>query len=778
MKSRSLQGVLAGAFFLMILLPLAGVTFWGGRVLRSHLGGFGDREVMVLARSIAEEAGVYLQGPERFLALLSQTLSQGDGSSADLERRLGEQVEATGYFHRVLLLDPRGRVVLSSPKNRDLVGIDYSRQPFFLPDARAPYWTSPQMDPETGDLVVALGVPWPGGVVVGLVSLQWLGERLERISREGGVDLILQDRQGGVVFRSGAPEGSLRGPVERGDRGPLRLARPFDREEDGVLSRCGSAEVPGVGWRATVCRSMADLMAPTRRMERILEFLLLGGLALAIGVAWGILRWVRRPLRRLERLSQSLAEGKVPEDLKSPQEGFREIAQVERAFEAMVQAIHRREEALRVSEERYALAMKGSNEGLWDWDILEGRLYVSPRWKEILGLDPEEPMDRMAQWEARIHPEDRDEVVASLSAAMAQEEAQYDQTFRMRHGDGTDRWIRCRGVARYDGEGNPVRMAGSMGEVTGQVETEKQLRLAASVFENAQEGILVTDREGTILSVNRALCAMTGYDPEELRGQNPRILKSGVHDDAFYKTLWDAILNQGSWQGEIWNRHKDGRVYPEWLTISAVRDYTGRVLNFVAITRDLTERKRYEERIAHEATHDALTGLPNRRHFLESLQRHLALADRSGDLLGVLFMDLDGFKGINDTLGHDVGDRLLCAVAERLQHCVRASDLVARMGGDEFTFLLPQLHGREDMRGVAGKILLAFREPFALGKDTVRVSASIGGALFPLDDRDLQGLLKLADMAMYRTKERGRNGFTGAEELLGRTDGGAGGDDG
>ena len=141
-------------------------------------------------------------------------------------------------------------------------------------------------------------------------------------------------------------------------------------------------------------------------------------------------------------------------------------------------------------------------------------------------------------------------------------------------------------------------------------------------------------------------------------------------------------------------------------------------------------------------------------------------------------MDLDGFKGINDTLGHDVGDRLLCAVAERLQHCVRASDLVARMGGDEFTFLLPQLHGREDMRGVAGKILLAFREPFALGKDTVRVSASIGGALFPLDDRDLQGLLKLADMAMYRTKERGRNGFTGAEELLGRTDGGAGGDDG
>ena len=592
------------------------------------------------------------------------------------------------------------------------------------------------------------------------------------------MDLILQDRQGGVVFRSGAPEGSLRGPVERGDRGPLRLARPFDREEDGVLSRCGSAEVPGVGWRATVCRSMADLMAPTRRMERILEFLLLGGLALAIGVAWGILRWVRRPLRRLERLSQSLAEGKVPEDLKSPQEGFREIAQVERAFDVMVQAIHRREEALRISEERYALAMKGSNEGLWDWDILEGRLYVSPRWKEILGLDPEEPMDRMAQWEARIHPEDRDEVVASLSAAMAQEEAQYDQTFRMRHGDGTDRWIRCRGVARYDGEGNPVRMAGSMGEVTGQVETEKQLRLAASVFENAQEGILVADREGTILSVNRALCVMTGYAPEELRGQNPRILKSGVHDEVFYKTLWDAILNQGTWQGEIWNRHKDGRVYPEWLTISAVRDYTGRILNFVAITRDLTERKRYEERIAHEATHDALTGLPNRRHFLESLQHHLALADRSGDLLGVLFMDLDGFKGINDTLGHDVGDRLLCAVAERLQHCVRASDLVARMGGDEFTFLLPQLHGREDMRGVAGKILLAFREPFALGKDTVRVSASIGGALFPLDDRDLQGLLKLADMAMYRTKERGRNGFTGAEELLGRTDGGAGGDDG
>jgi diguanylate cyclase (GGDEF)-like protein/PAS domain S-box-containing protein len=285
-------------------------------------------------------------------------------------------------------------------------------------------------------------------------------------------------------------------------------------------------------------------------------------------------------------------------------------------------------------------------------------------------------------------------------------------------------------------------------------------RLAGEVFSHSLEAIVICDREGTIRRVNEAFTRTTGYSPEEAVGRNPRILKSGRQGPDFYKTFWEALTTRGEWQGEIWNRRKNGEIYAEWLTISAVRGETGVVEYYIGLFSDITDRKLQEERIQHQAYHDSLTGLPNRELFRDRLDQVLAAARRHpGRLAAVMFLDLDRFKEINDTLGHDVGDELLKETAQRLRACVRAADTVARMGGDEFTVLLSEVADGADVEVVAAKILGAMRKPFLLADRELAVTVSIGASLYPLHGADTASLMKCADLAMYRVKARGRAGF-------------------
>lgn len=289
------------------------------------------------------------------------------------------------------------------------------------------------------------------------------------------------------------------------------------------------------------------------------------------------------------------------------------------------------------------------------------------------------------------------------------------------------------------------------------IETE---RLAGEVFSHSLEAIVICDREGTILRVNEAFTRTTGYGAAEVIGRNPRILKSGRQGPDFYRTFWEALTTRGEWQGEIWNRRKNGEIYAEWLTISAVRGTDGAVEYYIALFSDITERKHQEERMHHQAYHDSLTGLPNRELFRDRLEQVLAGARRHrGQLAAVLFLDLDRFKEVNDTLGHHVGDELLKQTAQRLRACVRSADTVARMGGDEFTVLLSEVGDGADVELVAAKILETMRRPFRLGEHELNVTVSIGGGLYPLHGTDSASLMKCADLAMYRVKARGRAGF-------------------
>jgi diguanylate cyclase (GGDEF)-like protein/PAS domain S-box-containing protein len=293
------------------------------------------------------------------------------------------------------------------------------------------------------------------------------------------------------------------------------------------------------------------------------------------------------------------------------------------------------------------------------------------------------------------------------------------------------------------------------------LEQARGMRLAAAVFES-QEGMLVSDAKNRILRVNKAFTRITGYTAEEAVGQTPSLLKSGRHDEAFYAAMWESIKGTGAWEGEIWNRRKNGEIYPEHLTVTAVKDADGAVANYVATLTDITLNKIAEEEIKSLAFQDPLTRLPNRRLMLDRLQHVLDASVRSGRLAALLFIDLDHFKTLNDTLGHDFGDMLLKQVAKRLTGCVRKSDTVARFGGDEFVVLLDGLSKDEteaatQAKMVGNKILDALNRPYQLGEHEHHSSPSIGATLVKGGQSSVEEYLKQADTAMYQSKKAGRN---------------------
>jgi diguanylate cyclase (GGDEF)-like protein/PAS domain S-box-containing protein len=286
---------------------------------------------------------------------------------------------------------------------------------------------------------------------------------------------------------------------------------------------------------------------------------------------------------------------------------------------------------------------------------------------------------------------------------------------------------------------------------------EDELKLAASVFNENVEAIMITDRDTNILRVNPAFCRITGYSANEIIGQPTSVLNSGRQDHTFYADFWQSLMDDNVWQGEIWNRRKDGAVIPVWQTISVVRDACGEIDHFISIFSDISEKKMSEERIYHLAHYDILTGLPNRSSFQNDIEEALVRAIRRGHQVALLFLDLDQFKLINDAAGHTAGDELLKQVALRLKRTVRDEDVVARLGGDEFTVLLDDIHSAENADLVAEKILHQLASPFQLDHSELVVTTSIGISVFPDDCDDAATLLKNADTAMYRAKEQGRN---------------------
>jgi diguanylate cyclase (GGDEF)-like protein/PAS domain S-box-containing protein len=307
-------------------------------------------------------------------------------------------------------------------------------------------------------------------------------------------------------------------------------------------------------------------------------------------------------------------------------------------------------------------------------------------------------------------------------------------------------------------DGKPA-LIGVSQDISERLHAEERQRLAASVFDNAHEGIMITDQSGRIIEVNSTFTELTGYTREEAIGSTPDLLKSGHHDAAFYLEMWAKIRVDGYWRGEIWNRKKTGEIFVEQLTISTVRNRDGEISHYVAIFSDITLIKQHQQRLEHLAHFDALTQLPNRMLLSDRLQLAKAQSERSGKQLAVCYLDLDNFKPINDEYGHSVGDYLLIDVAQRLKTCVRAGDTVARLGGDEFVLLIGNLEDIRECDHAMARVINALAQPFRISQRQVAISASIGVTLYPSDGADSDTLLRHADQAMYAAKQAGRNRY-------------------
>lgn len=320
-----------------------------------------------------------------------------------------------------------------------------------------------------------------------------------------------------------------------------------------------------------------------------------------------------------------------------------------------------------------------------------------------------------------------------------------------------------------DGEVQGIFILAS--DVTELKEAHAQLELAVCVFENTVEGIAVTNAQGTFLSVNPAFTAITGYTADEAIGKSPRILKSNRHDNAFYVAMWQELTTNGRWKGDIWNRRKDGEVYLERITITMIRDSTGAPVRYVSVFSDITDLWRKDEFLKHLAFHDALTDLPNRSLLMERLEHQIAQANRTQFGMALMFLDLDRFKYVNDTFGHDIGDELLRVVALRLLGLVRQSDTVARLGGDEFVIKLNNPASAEEVAEIADRLIAIVNRPMEIHGHAIQVGTSIGIAMFPADGHTSGELLRNADTAMYAAKDAGKNTYRFFEPTMtARTD--------
>lgn len=429
-----------------------------------------------------------------------------------------------------------------------------------------------------------------------------------------------------------------------------------------------------------------------------------------------------------------------------------EAEQARRVLLSVIEDQRQVQESLRASEERLRITLEGSSTGLWDWELITGHIIYSDTFRQL--LRHEGPcFEADFALRERLHPEDRERIIAAVHHSL-DDGVLFDEDYRLLCFDNQWRWFHGRGNSHRSAEGGrTVRFSGILTDLTERRGAEERQRLAAAVIDSTQEGVMITDHERRIVSVNRAFTELLGYREDEVLGRTPALLHSDRQDPLFYQQMWQQIGRTGCWQGEVWNRRKSGEMFPEWLSISAVRDSRQQITHYVGVFADISQLKASEAELEFLAHHDPLTRLPNRLLFLTRLQDLIGSAQRAA----VLMLDLDRFKDVNDSYGHLAGDELLGQVAGRLSARLPECALLARLGGDEFAVLLPDLMRPEDAARLARELIEALCHPWHLSNGAeVVIGASVGICLLPDHGNTPQALLQGADAALYRAKADGR----------------------
>lgn len=418
---------------------------------------------------------------------------------------------------------------------------------------------------------------------------------------------------------------------------------------------------------------------------------------------------------------------------------------------------------LEASLQSLACAQRLSHIGSWCLDVDSGKLEWSDELFRIFELNPDQVQPSFPLISRLIHPEDV--LFADINMEKTKEHGEFDAYYRLNLGQDKIKHVKDRREFKKNVDGR-LLLQGTVQDITVQKLAETRLHLYADIFHHSREAILITDRNNKIFAINDAFTRTTGYTIEDLLGKGPSVLAAGGTSSHIYESMWKALNEDGFWQGELTDRRKDGSVYPKWVSISVSHDENGNVLNYVASFTDISEIKTAQERVLYLAHHDSLTGLLNRFSLGERLSHAINVASRNQQHLAVMFIDLDRFKIINDTLGHQAGDALLIDVSNRLKSAVRESDIVARIGGDEFVVVLTDI--ADDLKAVwnARAILQSLTQNYSINNRQVYSSPSIGISIFPRDGEDTDTLMKHADIAMYHAKSEGRNNYQFFSEAL------------
>ena len=428
---------------------------------------------------------------------------------------------------------------------------------------------------------------------------------------------------------------------------------------------------------------------------------------------------------------------------------------------AFAYLLFRRETArrLHINEERLEAALAGNRDGVWDWHVLTGEEFFSRRWKEILGFPEDDPISGNREWRDRVHPEDAPRVTALLKTHLEGATPYYEAEYRIRCRDDSYKWILSRGKSvTQTRDGRVSRMIGTISDISERKKTEIKIRLLSQAVENGPSAVLITDPEGNIQYVNKSFTRVFGYTLDEVAGKSAGLLKSDKQDPLAFDDMWAALYQGRSWSGELINKGKDGNELWLRVGISPIMDDQGNIVHFVGTQEDITALKRKEEELARLATTDELTGINNRRNFMELAKREYRRSLRHGTPLSIVIFDIDHFKAVNDTYGHEAGDMVLKGLTKVVSENIREIDMFGRVGGEEFGLILPRADTALAVTA-SERIRKAVEEAtFDIDGLTVEVTVSFGVAGYPPESpRDMADILREADKALYHAKQNGRN---------------------
>lgn len=761
----------------IFLLSLWSLAFYASRTLRDdmqrQLGEQQFSTLTLIAAQIDQELDERLRGLERLAGEITpQLLDDPVVLQSFLEQRLIFQNQFNGG---VFATGTAGTAIADVPRSAGRIGTNYlDRETVAVPLASgASIIGRPAPGKKLLAPIFSIAAPVKDGrgrvigVLVGTINLG-KPNFLDRImhsgyGRTGGYLLIAPQHR---LFVTATDKSRVMQPISLPGINRMldRYLQGYEGYGVAVSSRgieelTAAKAIPAAGWLIASALPSAEAFAPVVAMQwrMLLATILLT--VLAGGLTWSITAWMLRrqlaPVLAATRTLSDLSASERPA-LPLPVISQDEFGQLIGSVNRLLETARLRETALQESEGRFRALADNASAMVWMAGLDRQCNYFNKIWLDFTGRTSAEECGE--GWAQGVHPQDLARCLASYAQAFDARQP-FTLEYRLRRRDGQYRWLTDHGVPRHDAQGVFLGYIGSCLDISDRMQAAERLQLAASVFTHAREGITIAAADGTIIEVNEAFCRITGFAHDEVIGQNPRILKSGRQDEQFYLAMWRELIDKGHWAGEMWNRRKNGEIYASILTISAVRDHAGQTQHYVALFSDISTLKAQQTQLERIAHFDPLTALPNRVLLADRLQQAMAQTQRRGQRLAVVFLDLDGFKAVNDRYGHDVGDQLLVAVATRMKHDLRDSDTLARLGGDEFVAVLLELTDAASVPMLA-RLLAAAAQPVCVGALTLQVSASLGVTFFPqADEVDADQLLRQADQAMYRAKLAGKNRY-------------------